>query len=185
VIALRAPTDTGRPSYTARPGEAIRVFRNEDGAFAIGRGRITIAAADMRFVTDVVRDLGRIVHGPEGEEVIRQGDALGHRLVIVKSDPPTEPPNGWVIPDDIGAATAAGIAFGREDAEGGCKWGTGAECGSTIAYDLADWTHRSDPRSPSSDALLMIMLRQANRNATGASDPTAPDWGVQSVSARR
>jgi hypothetical protein len=39
---------------------------------------------------------------------------------------------------------------------------TGAGCGSTIAYDLADWRHPSDPRSPLSDALLMIMLRQAN-----------------------
>jgi hypothetical protein len=177
VIALRAPTDTGRPSYTARPGEAIRVFRDEDGAFAIGRGRITIAAADMRFVTDVVGELGRIVHSSEGEEVIRQGDALGHRLVIVEPDPPTEPPNGWVIPDDLGAATAAGIAIGREEAEGGARCGTGTGCGSTIAYDPADWPRSGDPHSPSSEAVLMIMLRQANRNAAGASDPTAPDCG--------
>lgn len=160
------------------------MFRDEDGAFAIGRGRITIAAADMRFVTDVVRDLGRIVHSPEGEEVIRQGDALGHRLVIVKPDPPTEPTNGWVIPHDLVAATARGIALSREEAEGGPKWGTGTGCGSTIAYDPADWPSPSDPHSPSSDAVLMIMLRQANRNAAGASEPTAPDWG-QSASARR
>lgn len=177
MIALRAATDTGRPSYTARPAEAIRVFRDEDGTFAIGCGRLTIAAADMRFVTDVVGDLGRIVHSSEGEEVIRQGDVLSHRLVIVKPDPPTEPPNGWVIPDDLEAATAAGTAIRRDEAEGGPKWGTGTGCGSTIAYDPADWPRPSDPHSPSSDAVLMIMLRQANRNAAGASDPTAPDWG--------
>lgn len=152
------------------------MFRNTGGGFAIGRGRITIDAADMLFVTNVIGDLGRIVHNPEGEAVIRQGDALGHRIRIVRPDPPTEPPNGWVIPDDLAAATAAGIAIDGE-AEDGAKRGTGAGCGSTIAYDPADWPRPGDPDAPSSDAILMIMLRQANLNASGASNSAAADWG--------
>ena len=152
------------------------MFRNADGGFAIGRGRITIDAVDMLFVTNVIGDLGRIVHNPEGEAVIRQGDARGHRIRIVRPDPPTEPPNGWVIPDDLAAATAAGIAVNGE-AEGGAKRGTGAGCGSTIVYDPADWPRLGDRHSPSSDAMLMIMLRQANRNASGASNPAAAGRG--------
>lgn len=152
------------------------MFRNVGGGFAIGRGRITIDAADMLFVTNVIGDLGRIVHDPEGEAAIRQGDALGYRIRIVRPDPPTEPPNGWVIPDDLVAATAAGIAIDGE-AEGGAKRGTGAGCGSTIAYDPSDWPHPDDPHSPSSDAILMMLLRQANLNAAGASNAAAADWG--------
>jgi hypothetical protein len=174
---LRAPTDPGRPNYTARPGEAIRVFRDEDGGFAIGRGRITIVADDARFVTAVVADIGRIVHSSGGEAVVRQGDALGQQVRIVKSDPPTEPPNAWITPDDLPAAAAAGIAIGRGEADGGTGRGTGAGCGSTIAYDPADWPRHGDPHSPSSEAVLLTMLRQANRNAAGKSDPTLPDWG--------
>jgi hypothetical protein len=174
---MRSSTDPPRPSYTAQPGEAIRVFRNVDGAFSIGRGRITIDAADMRFVTDVVGDVGRIVHNSGGETVIRRGDALGHRIRIVQPDPPTEPPNAWIMPDDLSAAAAAGIAIGRGEADGGTERGTGTGCGSTIAYDPADWPRHGDPHSPSSEAVLLTMLRQANRNAAGESDPTLPDWG--------
>jgi len=151
------------------------VFRGDAGDFAIGAGRVTIAATDMRFVTDVVADLGRIVNTPSGEEIIRQGDALGHRVTIVQPDPPTEPPNGWVIPDDLAAATAAGLAI---QVEGTPRCGTGAGCGSTIVYDPTDWPWRGDPHSPSSAAVLMLMLRQTNRNAEGASNPTAADWGA-------
>ena len=151
------------------------MFRDDAGSFAVGAGRVTIAATDMRFVTDVVADLGRIVYTPSGEAVIRQGDAIGHKVIIVQPDPPTEPPNGWVIPDDLLAATAMGVAI---QAEGGPRRGTGAGCGSTIVYDPADWPWRGDPHSPSSAAVLMLMLRQTNRNAEGASNPTAADWGA-------
>jgi hypothetical protein len=136
----------------------VRVFRDDAGNFAIGPGRVTIATTDMRFVTDVVADFGRIVHTPSGEEVIRQGDALGHGVIIVQPDPPTDPPNGWVIPDDLALAG-----------------GSGAGTGSTIAYDPADWPWRGDPQSPSSAEVLTRLLRQANQNAAGKSDPAARD----------
>jgi hypothetical protein len=177
VTALRRPSEPERPRYSARSGEAIRVFRDADGAFAIGRGRITIAAQDARFVADVVADLGRIVHDPKGEVVLRQGDVLGRCVVIVKPQRPTEPPNAWIIPDDLAAAAKAGVAIGPDAAEGGTALGTGAGCGSRIVYDPADWPWPGDRRSPPSDAVLLRMLRQANRNASGESDPAAPDWG--------
>jgi hypothetical protein len=177
VIDLRASANPPRPSYTARPGEAVRVFRNDDGGFAIGVGRVTIAGDDARFVTAVVGDIGRIAHNSDGAAVIRQGDALGREIRIVKPDPPSEPPNAWIIPDDLAAAVTADKPVGLGEADGGTMRGTGAGCGSTIVYDPADWPRRGDPRSPSSEAVLLTMLRQANRNAAGKSDPSLPDWG--------
>jgi hypothetical protein len=167
-----------RPSYTARPGEALHVFRDDDGCFAIGVGRLKIAPDDILFANDVVGDLGRLAHSPEGEAVLRQGDAVGHPVLIKKADPPTEPPNGWILPDDLAAATARGAAAGPAGAGEGGRAGTGAGCGSTIVYDPADWRRRGDPRSPTSAAILLLLLRQANANAAGESNPAAPYWGV-------
>jgi hypothetical protein len=164
------------PNYTARPGEAIRVSRTANGDFAIGAGRMSIAAADMRFVTDVVGALGRIVHTAAGEAAIREGDALGRRVVIVKPHPPTEPRNAWILPDDLAAATAAGLAI-ADGAGGRTGRGTGSGTGSTIVYDPADWPGRGDQRSASSETVLVLLLRQANRNAAGKSDPGMLDWG--------
>ncbi len=148
------------------------MFRDDDGSFAIGVGRVTIAPDDILFVNDVVGDFGQLAHSPEGEEVLRQGDALGHRVRIVKPDPPTEPPNGWVVADDLAAATAQSVA-----AAGGGAPSTGAGCGSTIVYDPADWPRRGDLRSPTSLQILRLLLRQANLNAAGISNPARPDWG--------
>jgi hypothetical protein len=167
---------SARPVYTARPGEAIRVFRDADLNFAIGVGRIAIARGDTRFVNNVVRDLWRLVRTPAGEEVLQQGDAVGARVSIVKPDPPTEPPNAWIVPDELVAAAAAGARLGRADGSP-VRFGTGAGCGSTIVYDPADWPLPWDPDSPSSVEVLLLLLRQANRNARGASDPCKPDWG--------
>ncbi len=168
---MRATTPV-RPSYTARPGEAILVFRDDDGSFAIGVGRITIAPDDILFVNDVVADFGPLAHSAEGEEVLRRGDAIGHKVRIDKPDPPTEPPNGWIVPDDLAAASAQGAT-----ATGGGPAGTGAGCGSRIVYDPADWPRRGDPRSPTSVQMLLLLLRQANLNAAGKSNPAIPDWG--------
>lgn len=176
---MRAQTTVARPSYTARPGEAVRVFRDEDKCFAIGVGRITIAPDDVLFVTEVVSDLASIVHLPEGEDVLRRGDAIGHKVRIIKPEPPTEPPNAWILPDDLAAATAQEVAAGPADAGDRAPAGTGAGCGSTIVYDPADWPRHSDPRSPTSVEILLLLLRQANTNAAGKSNPSAPDWGVQ------
>ena len=148
------------PSYTAQAGRPAFVSRDEAGNFLVGVGRVKIASEDIIFINSVVLDISLIAHSPEGEEVLRRGDAVGKPVVIKKADPPTEPPNAWVLPDDLAAAT-----------------GNNAGCGSTIVYDPAQWPRRGDPRSPSSDAILLTMLRQANLNASGKSDPSSPDWG--------
>ncbi len=147
------------PSYTARPGEAVWVTRDDEGNFLLGVGRVKIASSDLLFVNNVVADLSLIVHGPGGEEILRRGDAVGKPAVIRKADPPTEPPNAWIVPDDLAAAT------------------NGTGCGSTIVYDPVQWPQHGDPASISSEAVLLMMLRQANLNASGKSDPSRPDWG--------
>jgi hypothetical protein len=152
-----------RPNYTAKSGEAVRVFHNEDGSYAVGYGRVTVASTDMAYVAAVVGDLTQLAFSRPGEEALRQGDAMGRRVRITKPDPPTEPPNGWIIPDDLAAATS----------------GTG--CGSTIVYDPADWPRAGDRLSPSSSDILLLLLRQANTNAAGKSDPADPAWGVVGV----
>lgn len=171
---------TVRPTYTARSGEAIRVFFNGTGNFAIGAGRVTIASDDVDFVAKVIEDLGRLVHTPEGESALREGDAIGCSIRIVKPDPPTEPPNGWVIPDDVASAVVAGIPLqGGRGGRGGSV-GTGGGCGSTIAYNPADWPQQGDPESPTSVDVLLTALRQTNANAKGGSNPSAADWGTRS-----
>jgi len=172
-----------RPAYTARPGEAIQVFRDADLSFAIGLGRVTIASIDAPFVSNVVADLGLLVHTSEGEEVLNQGDAIGRPVRIVKPDPPTEPPNAWILPYDLAAAAAAGVALGR-GGDGGARSGTGTGCGNTIVYDPSDWPLPGDPRSPSSVEVLLSMLRPANLNARGGSDPAKPGWGTETEAER-
>jgi len=150
------------PSYTVRPGEAAWVTRDDEGNFLLGVGRVRVASSDFLFVNNVVADLGLIANTPKGEEILQRGDAVGKPVLIRKADPPTEPPNAWIVPDDLAAASA-----------------NGAGCGSTIVYDPAQWPRVGDPRSPSSDAVLLMMLRQANLNASGKSDPSRFDWGDQ------
>jgi hypothetical protein len=167
-----------RPGYTARPGEAIRVFLDGREVFAIGRGRVTIAARDSRFQLNVVQDLGTLVHMSAGENTLNEGDRLGHKVRIMKPELPLDPPNAWTLPDDLVAACAAGAALGR-GADGQPRFGTGAGCGSTIVYDPADWPRPGDPNSPSSVEVLLRLLRQANLNAGGRSDPSKIDWGAE------
>lgn len=148
------------PSYTARAREAVFVSRDDDENLVIGHGRLRIGSKDILFVNGVVMDITRIAQSPEGEVVLRQGDAIGKPVLIKRSDPPTEPPNGWIVPDDIAAATA-----------------NGPGCGSTIVYDPSEGPRSGDLNLPSSEAILLRMLRQANLNAAGKSDPSVPDWG--------
>ncbi len=72
-------------------------------------------------------DIHRLVYIPEGDEALRQGDGLGRPVVMRKPEAPTEPPNGWVLPDDLAAASAAD-----------------AGCGSTFVYNPADWPRGGD-----------------------------------------
>jgi len=153
--------ERGQPDYTARFGEALHVYRGSDGSFEVGVGRLRVISPDITFVHGVFTDVQRLVYFPEGVEALRRGDALGQPVVIRKPEAPTEPPNAWVLPDDLSAATAPA--------------GTG--CGSTIVYNPVEWPRKGDPRSPSSGAILLTMLRQANLNASGKSDPSRPDWG--------
>lgn len=151
-----------KPDCTARPGEAVHVFRSADGSFAIGVGRIGIAAGDILFANSAVKDLGLLVHTPEGEAALRAGDQIGRPVRIEKPEAPTVPPNAWIMPDDPAAAA------------------NGTGCGSTIFYDPADWPRPGDPRSPSGAAVLLTLLRQANVYAAGKSDPARPGWGAES-----
>ena len=148
------------PSYTAKKGEALFVSSDDGENFIIGNGRLRIVSDDIVFVNEVVIDITRVVQSPEGDEVLRRGDAIGKPVLIKKTDPPTEPPNAWILPDDIAAAS-----------------GNGSGCGSTVVYAPSDWPRVGDPKSPSSEAILLTMLRQANLNAAGRSDPSSPDWG--------
>ena len=148
------------PSYTAQAGRPAFVSRDEAGNFLVGVGRVKIASEDIIFINSVVLDISLIAHSPEGEEVLRRGDAIGKPILIKKAAPPTEPPNAWILPDDLAAAT-----------------GNGDGCGSTIVYNPAEWPRKGARESPSSDAILLTMLRQANLNASGKSDPSSPDWG--------
>lgn len=169
-----------RPNYTARSGEALHVFLNDQLNFAIGNGRVAIASDDTVFVDAVTRDIGRLAHRPEGEAVLRRGDALGRPVKIIKPDPPTEPPNAWIVPDDIAAATSAGTSIAKtEEGAAIASRGTGSGCGSTIVYNPADWPRQGDADSPTSVEVLLTALRQANANAAGSSDPSAPDWGTR------
>jgi hypothetical protein len=177
-------THGARPLYTARAGEAVRVFRDEDGSFAIGRGRIRVAAdgENMAFVAEVIEVFGRLAHWPEGEAALRCGDELNATVLIAKPVPPTEPANAWTIPDDVAAASMPGITIRLPS--GGVLQGTGAGCGSTIAYDPADWgpadwQNGERPGPPSRTHVLLTMLDQANANAAGKSNPLRSDWGVK------
>jgi hypothetical protein len=167
-----------RPEYSARPGEAVRVFMDANHNFAIGSGRVTIAGDDAVFVDAVTRDIGQLAHRSEGQMVLQRGDALGHPVRIAKPDPPTEPPNAWIVPDDLAAAASPNASIGgAEDGRAPAR-GTGAGCGSMIVYNPADWPRQGDSESPASADVLLIALRQANTNAEGRSDPFAPDWGT-------
>jgi hypothetical protein len=169
-----------RPAYTARPGEAVQVLHDGDGSFAIGMGRVRIAAPDskdMAYVAAVVDDLGRLAHLPAGEAALCRGDTIGRPVLIAKPSPATEPPNAWAIPDDLASATMREISI--RSADGGAVQGTATGCGSTIVYDPADWPESGDLALPSRTDILLTMLEQANANAAGKSNPLLPDWGAR------
>jgi hypothetical protein len=162
-----------RPTYTARRREALLIVRNPDGMLEIGNGRIKIAPGTVPYFRSVVADLGLVLDAPGGADALDHGDALGHAVTIMQPEVPTVPPNGWTLPDDIRAATAAGVPTGRQDPNGALLSGTGAGCGSRIVYDPADWPRQGDPDAPTGDDVLLRLLRHANACAEGANTPPA------------
>ena len=171
-----------RPAYTARRREALLIVRNADGMLEIGKGRIRIAPGTVPYFRHVVADLGRVLDAPGGAEAFEHGDALGHSVTIRQPEVPTRPPNAWTLPDDIVAATAAGVPVGQTDAKGAMLLGTGSGCGSTIVYDPEDWPLQGEPSSPVSHEVLLRLLFQANACAEGA---TTPPMAPATVGARQ
>ncbi len=165
------------PQEIVQPGEALNVVMGEDGRLHVGHaGLIRVDAASPGFFDAVVADLVEIASSAEGRRRVDGEFLAGHSIRIEKPASSTTPANGWVLPEDLPAATLAGRPTGLSDAAGRPVEGTGAGCGSTIFYEPADWARKSaGPR------LLDPLLRQAEMNATGTADNTA-DSGAASPS---
>jgi len=161
-----------RQLYVARHKAAVSVTIGPDGMYYTRHnGRIRVDGADPHFAAAALADLGEIDELPGGLEVLEHGDALGCTVIIKKPEVPTEPPNGWTLPDDIVAATAAGRPTGQPG-ERGATVGSGDGCGSTVVYDPADWPRDGEARSITGPAILLRLLREANVNAAGERDPS-------------
>ncbi len=153
--------------------EAIRVVMGPNRNMHVGPGgHIRVAAASFDYAFAVVDDLSLIAGLPEGEAVFAACDVLGRSIAIAKPDPPTEPPNGYVEPDNRQAATARGVATGQATADGDPVLGTGTGSGCRISYDPSDWPRPGDPTSPERAQVLLALLRQAAVYAKGTDIPT-------------
>ena len=149
----------------------------QDGELHVGAsGLIRLDPRDAMFAQAVIADLGVIAALADGQRLFARCDALGHVVRIVKPAVPTDPPNAWTVPDDLAAATAVGMPLGRSGETGAGRMGTGAGCGSTIAYDPGDWPRQGGVGSPGSADVLLMMLRQAAMNAAGTGDPSRQAW---------
>ena len=167
------------------PQPALQVIMGPDGMLQIGRaGLIRLDPKDAMFAQAVIADLGNIAALAEGRELFARTDALGHVVSIVKPAVPTDPANAWTVPDDLAAATAVGVDLSQPGGVGAIAMGTGTGCGSTIAYDPADWPWRGVADSPTSTDVLLTMLRQAVLNASGTSGSVQSWPGDRSVSGR-
>ena len=162
------------PQEIAQPGEALNIVMGEDGRLHVGRARaIRVDAASPGFFDAVVADLVEIAATADGRRRVDGEFLAGRSIRIEQPAAPTIPANGWVLPDDLPAATPAGRPAGLSDAAGRPIEGTGAGCGSTIFYEPADWARKSaGPR------ILDPLLRQAEMNATGTADNAADSGAV-------
>lgn len=161
-----------------KPSQAIPVAVGTDGLLRIGAGHIRLDPADPDFAATVIAALGQLARTPEGAEILHRGGTAGHPVTIEKPFAPTDPPNAWVIPEDLGAATAAGTPTGARDADGRPVLGTGTGCGSTIVFNPAEWTARGAREAPSSEGVLQLMLKEATMNATGSSAGSGGDPAI-------
>ena len=152
---------------------ALQVVMGPNRFMHVGPGgHIRVDAKSFDYVFSVVDDLSAVARSSDGEAVLAECDALGRRISIIKPDPPTDPPNGYVEPEDRRAATMLGIATGEATADGEQILGTGSGSDSRISYDPSDWPRPGDPTSPGRAQVLLALLRQAAVYAKGADDPT-------------
>lgn len=145
-----------RPSYSARPNEALFIVRAADGALEVGCGRIRIARGAVSYFRHVVAAFAHALDLPGFAAALERGDALGRGVTIMQPEVPTVPPNAWTIPESLHAAVTPGVG-----------------CDSTIVYDPDDWTRAGDSNCPSAHEVLLSLLLQANACAAGESKPPA------------
>jgi hypothetical protein len=158
---------------TVHSRPAIQVVMGPNRFLHVGPGgHIRVATKPLDYAFSVVDDLGNVVDLPDGEAVLAECDSLGRRISIIKPDPPTNPPNGYVEPNDRRAATMRGIETGETTADGELVLGTGTGSDCRISYDPSDWPRPGDPTSPGRAPVLLALLRQAAVYAKGADDPT-------------
>jgi hypothetical protein len=160
---------------TTLPGEALNVVMGNDGRLHVGHaGLIRVDAAVPGFFDAVVADLVEIARSADGRRRVDGASLADHTVRIEQPASPTIPANGWVLPDDLPAATPAGRPTGLFDPSGKPVEGTGAGCGSTIFYEPAVWARKS-----AGPYILDPLLRQAEMNATGTADNTANNGTAQ------
>jgi hypothetical protein len=134
------------------------------------RDWLLVDATDPSYGDRVVADLTDIVSTGSGRALLRRLRVSG-RVVRVERPDPTDPPNAWVRPENVLAATAAGEPTSTSPA-GGAAVGTGAGSDSIVGYDPADWPSPINPASLASDAVLLALLQEACRQTEGSAKPT-------------
>ena len=71
------------------------MVRGADGALEIGNGRLRIMPGGPGYFSRVANALSAMVDLPGSVEALDRGDALGHRLVIMRPPAATVPANAW------------------------------------------------------------------------------------------
>jgi hypothetical protein len=139
---------------------------------------LLVDAADPTYVDAVVSKLTHIMGVPSGRALLRRVYETGRSVTIGRPDP-TDPPNAWVRPADLRAATAAGKPTGETSGRDEPVVGTGTGSDSIVAYEPADWPSPTDPASPVSDAMLFALLQEACRQIEGTAEPSLYRTGGQ------
>ena len=162
---------TTRVTGTVRA--TLHVIMGPDGDLHAGqRGHIRVQVGPVHFAACVIDDLCDIHGEPDGEALLAALDSLGHVIRIEKPAHPADPPNGFVIPHDRRAATAAGMPIEQTASDEAPVLGSGKGSGGRIIYDPSEWPWAGDPASPNSVQVLRALLRHAHAMAAGQDDPS-------------
>jgi hypothetical protein len=113
----------------------------------------------------IVPIVAEIARTPSNRPIL-EGIRASGSIVKIERPAATEPPNAWVIPDDLAAAA------------------NGSGCGSTIFFDPANWPRPGDPRSPQSVEILLGLFREAHLFASGRGELGKPGWAASAKSDR-